>query len=383
MQAQRRRTQSPISFLLYCIAPALIFIVTGTLMVGCGQTGAPQPPSLQLPAPVTDLTASRTGNRVALTWTMPRKTTDKLLLKGPQSVHICRKSAESASCAVVADRSFAPEKAATYEDPLPVGLSTGVPGPLFYSVQVVNSHGRSAGDSNLALTAAGPAPVAFADAHAQITADGVLLQWQAVPLIGDANKVDIDRTLLSTPSPARQDYEKKKPITGSSGQLVKQQTLTVRLPADQDPGKALDPDAAFDQRYGYRISRVATITVAGKPIEIRGESSPELVVDTKDTFPPQPPTGLAAVADPEAGAIDLSWVPNAEADLAGYAAYRREGDGSPKRLTPTGSLLDTPQFRDLTARPGVAYLYSVTAIDRDGNESHPSSEAKETIPAKQ
>ncbi len=51
------------------------------LLPGCGTPGAPQPPSLNLPAPVEDLSAIRTGDQVALTWTMPRRNTDKTLLK--------------------------------------------------------------------------------------------------------------------------------------------------------------------------------------------------------------------------------------------------------------------------------------------------------------
>ena len=54
--------------------------ISGTLLLGgCGTPGAPQPPSLKLPERVTDLAASRFGNRVELHWTTPKKTTDHLL----------------------------------------------------------------------------------------------------------------------------------------------------------------------------------------------------------------------------------------------------------------------------------------------------------------
>ncbi len=52
------------------------------VVAGCGMPGAPLPPSLNLPDRVGDLSAVRTGGQVALTWTMPTKNTDKMLLKG-------------------------------------------------------------------------------------------------------------------------------------------------------------------------------------------------------------------------------------------------------------------------------------------------------------
>ena len=60
-------------------------------LTGCGTEAAPQPPSLNLPDRVTNLAATRTGNQVSLTWTMPKKNTDKLLLKGDVNVRVCRK----------------------------------------------------------------------------------------------------------------------------------------------------------------------------------------------------------------------------------------------------------------------------------------------------
>ena len=68
-----------------------IALAAGLLATGCGTPGTPLPPSLHLPDPVTDLTAVRNGDQVSLTWTMPRKNTEKILLKGDIAVRICRK----------------------------------------------------------------------------------------------------------------------------------------------------------------------------------------------------------------------------------------------------------------------------------------------------
>ena len=70
------------------------------------------------------------------------------------------------------------------------------------------------------------------------------------------------------------------------------------------------------------------------------------------------------------------------ADLAGYAVYRSDGASAVVRLTPSDKPVDTPAFHDATAQAGHTYGYSVTAIDRDGNESPRSTEVKESLPAK-
>jgi hypothetical protein len=282
-------------------APAMLLASCSLalLLAGCGQTGTPQAPSLQLPTPVSDLTANRVGDRVTLTWTMPRRTTDKLPLKGLQPVQICRRTDDGA-CLTVGTVSYEIGKPASHDDTLPADLTGGSPQLLGYSVDVLSLHGRSAGASNIAYAAAGSAPPAFIHASGEITANGVVLQWQPASLLGSDHKVNIERTLLSVAAPPKSESKppSQSPLGGSSQSLVKQQMLMVRLPPGADPGKALDPDAAFDERYSYRISRVTTVSIGGKSIDIAGPSSAEILVDTKDIFPPAAPTGLAAVAAP-------------------------------------------------------------------------------------
>ena len=61
-----------------------------------------------------------------------------------------------------------------------------------------------------------------------------------------------------------------------------------------------------------------------------------------------------------------------ENDVAGYRVYRTEVDtvrGQP--LIP--DLIPTPAFRDTTVQTGHKYRYTVTAVDRAGNESAEST----------
>ena len=70
--------------------------------------------------------------------------------------------------------------------------------------------------------------------------------------------------------------------------------------------------------------------------------------------------------------VDLSWSINLETDLAGYRVYRSEQQDAKGALI-TADLLLAPAYRDTSVEPGKRYWYSVTAVDRAGNESEASA----------
>jgi hypothetical protein len=358
------------------------------LATGCGTPGAPLPPSLKLPDPVTNLSASRTGNQVSLTWTMPRRNTDKLLIRGNIPVRVCRKESSSACVPVQANLSFSPQAKAAFTETLPAALASGVPRPLTYFVELLSPHGRSAGPSNAAHVVAGEAPGPVAGLSAELRKDGAVLHWNAGTAPSPATVIRLHRKLLTPP-----------PSTGSAAKPDSHQGFLAppKEPIDQSllvdsttqPAQALDRTIRFGETYEYRAQRVARVTVDGQTVELAGPLSDPIRVEAIDTFPPAVPSGLAAVAtaaDSVAGAspsplpsIDLSWLPVAEADLAGYAIYRREGDSVWQRISPAQPVVG-PGFHDPRVQPGHTYRYAVTAIDQLGHESARSSEAEETVP---
>lgn len=93
------------------------------------------------------------------------------------------------------------------------------------------------------------------------------------------------------------------------------------------------------------------------------ESAPSdlLCVTPTDTFAPAAPTGLSAVG--VAGAVNLIWVANSEADLAGYIVLRGEAPGDTLQAITPAPITETT-YRDATAVPGVRYVYAVVAVDR-------------------
>jgi hypothetical protein len=346
--------------------------------------GAPLPPSLNLPVPVNDLSAVRTGGQVALSWTMPAKTTDKVLLKGNITVRVCRNESAESRCSIATTLQLAPKADASFTDTLPSPLASGPPRVLSYLVELVNRKGRSAGLSNSAAILAGEAPPAIENLSAQMRKDGVLLHWASAPTESSPVAVRLVRRLLTPPA--------KKSNQGPSAQPAEplEQTLLVEAasPADHapdaGPNASIDNSIRFGQTYEYRAQRVARVAVGGSTLELAGPLSPPLRIDAINVFPPSAPKGLAAVAtageNGSGPAIDLSWLPGAEADLVGYIVYRRDSvDAAWQRISPAQPVVG-PGYHDPNVQPGHTYSYAVTAIDQNGLESARSAEASDTVP---
>ncbi len=344
----------------------------------CGMPGAPLPPSLNLPVPVTDLSAVRSGGQVALSWSMPTKTTDKVLLKGNIAVRVCRSQSNATQCSIAATLSFAPGAAATYTDALPFALADGPAHVLTYSVELLNRKARSAGLSNRAQVLAGEAPAVVEGLSAEMRKGGVLLRWAPAPSTATPAAIRLVRHLLTAPTKKTD----QGPLAESAEPL--EQTLIVEPTPNSD--RALDTSIRFGETYEYRAQRVARITIDGSTLELAGPLSSPLRVNATSAFPPSPPRRLEAVAtagkNGSGPAIDLSWFPGTEPDLAGYIVYRRDlgAAGSGWQRISAQPVIG-PGFHDANVEPGLTYGYAVTAIDRDGHESARSTEALETVPA--
>jgi fibronectin type 3 domain-containing protein len=107
---------------------------------------------------------------------------------------------------------------------------------------------------------------------------------------------------------------------------------------------------------------------------IESEGSPSRCETPKDTFPPQAPKGLAAIASE--GAINLIWEPNTEKDLDGYIVLRAIAPSD--TLQPiTPAPIKATTLRD-GVQAGLQYIYAVRAVDKAGNQSPPSARVTET-----
>ena len=139
-----------------------------------------------------------------------------------------------------------------------------------------------------------------------------------------------------------------------------------------DEGVYRDTLFDFGRTYAYVVRSV--VLVEGNPLESADSNS--TIVTPRDIFPPAAPENLmvAALAGASPGSVlaDLSWSINLETDLAGYRVYRSEEQDTRGALL-TRDLLLAPAYRDTSVEPGHRYWYSVTAVDRAGNESDRSA----------
>lgn len=373
---------------------ALVVVCAGAL--GCGNPGTPQPPSLKLPDPVTDLNATRTGDTVQLHWTMTRRSTDKLLLKGDQQAVACRATA-AGRCEPVCRLLLLPDAPASCDDVLPDALRSGTTRLLRYEVRLQNHRGKDAGPSNQAYAAAGFAPPRVKAVDAAVTAAGIRLRWDA-PTPAEAQpapgahlfaRIDRDRVL----QPGESATAGKLEVQNGVPQPLEQMLQTPEHPPAMaggawTPDHTVDAQAELNRSYRYTVSLVEEVDLEGHPVSITGLSAHTGIVTATDVYPPAVPQELAAVANPDSHTIDLSWSADADQDLKGYFVYRRadrsgtEGSSDGWQRVSGDKPLATPAWSDSTAKPGVRYRYSVSAVDMSGNESARSTETEEGLPVK-
>ncbi|MGH9581133.1 MAG: hypothetical protein ACRD2R_09070 [Terriglobales bacterium] len=345
------------------------------VLAGCALPSAPQPPSLRLPRPVTDLEAARKGDKVHLSWTPPVQTTDGESIREAGMFRVCRATPVDSfnHCfelpAPVAEAKGAPPPRATFADELSAELqSRSALGYAEYAVETLNARGRGSGPSNHVRVPLAPTLEPPASLRAAVGPEGITLFWR-----GRLHQHELPAL--------RHRYRISRRAPGIVLPVVVGEVLLGQSP----DASLVDRNFEWEKTYLYRVSVVSVIPRENQPpIEVEGADSAEVEVFVHDAFPPAVPAGVEAVYSGSAQRlfVDLTWSPGTEADLAGYYVYRRSaanGTASPRRLN--AELVTTPAFRDPDVEPGTQYLYSVSAVDLRGNESEKSVEAEEAVPS--
>ena len=248
-----------------------------------------------------------------------------------------------------------------------------------YFVRTRTSEKKVSANSNAAALRIEPAADPIADLKAEVTHQGVVLSWTPpqTTLTGSAPVIVNYRVYRAeiNQQPAAQPNASPSSETAASPKAV-----PSLLPIGEIPAPPFrDQQTRFDKTYIYSVRSVTQYDA----LQVESSDSNLLTVSPRDTFPPATPQGLVAVPIPAQGAapayLDLSWSISAENDIAGYNIYRSEQEGvAGKKQNP--ELLLTPAFRDMNAVPGHRYFYTVTAVDRVGNESPASAAASGEVP---
>jgi hypothetical protein len=345
---------------------------------GCGAPGEPTPPSPPIPAAIADLSARQAGDGVELSFTLPARSISGEKLSSPPAVEILRGAAKPGGSAdaksfrvaytvpgaLVDD--YRADSRMRFIDPIsPEEIKARPGGAVAYIVRTRASQKRTSADSNAITVQLFPVPAPIASVEIRLTESAVELTWP-VPLSTSAGE----------PLPAITGYRiyraDVKPPAASAPQVHPQSKSESQaaLLGSSETNSYRDTNFVFDQTYIYIVRSV--IPVEGH--ELESSDSQPVKVTPRDTFPPATPQDLVGALLPGIAAgevvVELSWSINLETDLAGYRVYRSEQEGTRGELL-TPDLLPTPAVRDTSVKPGRRYWYSVTAVDRAGNESAP------------
>jgi hypothetical protein len=336
-----------------------------SFLLGCGVQGPPEPPRVEVPKRVTDLSVFQVGRTVEIQFALPQQATDGERLTKPLEIEILHAlmplgSQPSRSPSLALWMRLQPDQWTRYTNDQRIVYPARLSEEQFKNWRAEDSiiairtltrgyrrHPLESEISNLVrirlLDVSGPVD----HIESQTTEKVIEFRW-APP----ANTFGGQQVKYLA------GYRIYRSRTGKPG--------SFQLVGESKEPRYLDSDFEFGHAYTYEVR--ALFKEGGTIAESEGSQPYEVI--PRDIFPPASPIGLTALYT--VGAVELVWTANSEKDLAGYYVYRREDGEQPKKLNK--ELLRTPILRDASVEPNHAYVYQVTAVDLSNNESHRSEE---------
>lgn len=321
-------------------------------LAGCGKKGNPLPPLNIRPAPITDFSASLSGDRVTLQLTVPASNPDDPTVVAPERIEIYRvitapdEAVPSAPEIVEALRALRGQIAVRRPEdapPSPTAPPLPLPGEPASFVETVD--GQTTGSwTYVAVGVMGRnrrGPVSNA----------VTVPFAALPVAPTALTADHTETTLTiswqSTGKAYRVFSATQPVDLS----------TVRL---LTPAPIAEPRFSQPVEFGRERCFVVRTVQATGGATVEGPPSDVFCTTAVDRYPPPAPANLRAIQ--EGNAITLTWTPSDAPDLGGYIVLR--GDITGVNLQPLNrEPVREPAFKDETARSGETYTYSVYAVD--------------------
>lgn len=240
-----------------------------------------------------------------------------------------------------------------------------------YTATAVSRRGRRGRLSEPVVVPLTEGPPPATGPEVTYTATAATLAWPApqtahVPMFGVVAEGELPpRVILGGAIPHTYNvyaWEGGAPDAASKAELLTPDPLEVTTLAL--PALPFGTPRCFGVRVVERSGRVTN----------EGAMSPPTCVTPVDAFPPEAPSGLAAVGSE--GGISLIWDASAESDLAGYLVLRGTAPAAPDQaLTPVP--IKETTFRDMTAPQGTRFSYVVVAVDTAANRSRPSNQVED------
>ena len=351
--------------------------VTFLFLSGCGAPGDPVPPAPTVAVAVSDLVARQAGDGVELVFSLPAKSVAGQRLAATPAIEIVRGSLGSngapdaksfravyAIPGALVGNYFAAGHV-RFTDPISPEETKAHPGRAYaYVVRTRLSNKRASRDSNVVTARVFPVPHAISAVKAQVTETAVNLTW---PVPSETTAGD-SFSLISGYRVYRGEIDPHAPEPAAKDLSATHWISPLLLLGPSTTNSYSDAQFEFRKTYVYVVRTV----VPAEGAEIESDNSTPITVTPLDIFPPAAPHGLVAAvlpgAAPSAFVVDLSWSSNLEPDVAGYRVYRSEQEGARGQLI-APDLLPVPAVRDSAVALGHRYWYTVTAVDRAGNES--------------
>jgi hypothetical protein len=311
-------------------------------LVGCGSVGEPLYPALNVPTRIVDLTAVQRGDKIDIRFTVPKLTTEGLVVKQIGSVDL-RIGPSPAGGFQAHDWENGAQRINVSPVPEPGAARAEQPAhdlvgkELVVGVRLANIKGRLSEWSNFVNITVETPLAKPAGVKAENVAEGVRLTWSEPNLT--AFRI------------FRKTDEQKEPS----------------LLATSDKPEYLDTTTEYGKTYQYYVQGIHE----KNETDVVESNS----ITPKDVFPPQVPTGLTASVG--LGAVELAWSRNTESDFKEYRVFRSE-ENAPYIQIAAG--LEAPIYSDHQVVSGKHYRYRISAVDQAGNQSEPSEPIEVTAP---
>ena len=360
------------SRLNYLINKASLALIAFVLLITlcCGKRTPPAAPVERVSQRAT-ISGYQQGSRIVLNWTMPARNSSDNSTTFINRVDVYRLVEPLNTTNQITEEEFSSKSTLidsviikpddfslntlTYSDLLEFSSQNS---RLRYAIRFVNQSGQKASFSNFLTIEPSPKISGKPEnLSTQLRQDAIEIKWSKP-------QTNVDG---STPVNILGFNVYRKDEASSSVKKINTSPITETTFADNF--------FEFENAYTYFV-RAVSIGLNGQPVE--SESSQEIKILPKDTFPPKTPEGITIAASPNN--ISLFFAANSEKDIAGYKIFRStdQSKSLDQWETLTETVITTNTFQDKTVNSGTKYFYFIIAIDKFGNSSEPSQIVGET-----